>query len=126
MANTGNFVSYLRVSTDKQGRSGLGLEAQRQIVAAFLNGGDWRLIKEFVEVESGRKSARPELAKAVALARLHKATLVVAKLDRLARNADFLSKLREAGVPLRFCDFPRHRRRNGRVHDWCHGARRPA
>jgi DNA invertase Pin-like site-specific DNA recombinase len=62
----GNFVSYLRVSTDRQGRSGLGLEAQRQSVTDFLNGGHWRLVCEFVEVESGRKADRPELARALA------------------------------------------------------------
>ena len=78
----GRFVSYLRVSTDRQGRSGLGLEAQRQAVADYLNGGRWKLVAEHVEVESGRRSDRPELAKALATCRVHRATLVIAR----ARN----------------------------------------
>jgi DNA invertase Pin-like site-specific DNA recombinase len=72
----GRFVSYLRVSTVQQGRSGLGLEAQRETVTAFLNGGDWQLIDEFIEVESGRASERPELDKALARCRVMGATLV--------------------------------------------------
>ncbi len=86
----GKFVSYLRVSTDKQGRSGLGLEAQRKAVEDFLNGGSWKLISEFVEVESGSRNERPKLAAALSLCRLHGATLVIAKLDRLSRDAHFL------------------------------------
>lgn len=105
MAN-GRFVSYLRVSTDRQGRSGLGLEAQRAAVEAYLNGGKWKLVEEFVEVESGRRADRPELAKALALCRAHRAALVVAKVDRLARSQSFLSRLLEAGVDVRFCDLP--------------------
>lgn len=103
---TGPFVSYCRVSTARQGRSGLGLDAQRTAVAGYLNGGTWRLVGEFVEVESGRNSDRPELAKALACARLHRAPLVVAKVDRLTRSLAFLSKLLEAGVDVRFCDLP--------------------
>jgi DNA invertase Pin-like site-specific DNA recombinase len=103
---TGNFVSYLRVSTQKQGRSGLGLEAQRQTVEQYLNGGSWKLLLEFVEVESGKRNDRPELAKALAACRIHNATLVVAKLDRLARNAFFLLGLREAEVEFVCCDMP--------------------
>jgi DNA invertase Pin-like site-specific DNA recombinase len=83
----GRFVSYLRVSTDKQGRSGLGLEAQRAAVAGFLNGGQWELAAEFVEVETGKRADRPVLAQALAACRLHRAVLVIAKLDRLARDA---------------------------------------
>ena len=105
MAN-GVFVSYLRVSTDKQGRSGLGLEAQREAVAQYLNGGNWRLVAELVEVESGKRKDRPKLADALALCRAHRATLVVAKLDRLARNAAFLLNLRDAGVEFVACDMP--------------------
>lgn len=98
-------VSYLRVSTARQGRSGLGLEAQRQAVLEFL-GNRTRLLEEFVEVESGRKDARPQLERALALCRLRKAVLVVAKLDRLARDAHFLLGLDRAGVEFACCDIP--------------------
>lgn len=103
---TGNFVAYYRVSTDKQGRSGLGLEAQEKAVSDFLNGGSWRLSASFTEVESGRNNARPELAKALAACRVHNATLVIAKLDRLSRNAHFLLGLQEAGVKFVAVDMP--------------------
>jgi hypothetical protein len=79
----GRFVAYYRVSTEKQGRSGLGLEAQRGAVEAFLNGGSWKLVAEFTEIESGKRADRPKLAEAVKAAKKHKATLVIAKLDRL-------------------------------------------
>src|SRR5712672_3644636 len=102
----GKWISYLRVSTARQGRSGLGLEAQRHAVAEHLNGGDWKLIKEFVEVESGKKSARPKLAEALAACRLYGATLIIAKLDRLSRNAHFLLGLRDAGVDFVAADMP--------------------
>lgn len=105
MAN-GKFVSYLRVSTKKQGASGLGLEAQRETVANYLNGGQWQLVAELVEVESGGKSDRPKLAEALALCRNHGATLVVAKLDRLARDAVFLLGLQSAGVDFVAVDMP--------------------
>ena len=103
---TGKFVSYLRVSTARQGRSGLGLDAQRQAVADYLNGGRWKLVKEFVEVESGGRNDRPELVKALAACRLYGATLVIAKFDRLSRNAAFLLKLRDEGVDFIACDMP--------------------
>ena len=102
----GRFVSYVRVSTDRQGRSGLGLDAQRETVRTFLNGGDWRLVGEYVEVESGRSAERPELAKALARCRVTRATLVVANVSRLTRSVAFLSRLLEAGVEVRFCDLP--------------------
>jgi DNA invertase Pin-like site-specific DNA recombinase len=102
----GKFVSYLRVSTQRQGKSGLGLEAQREAVAGYLNGGNWTLVSEIVEVESGKRSDRPELAKALSLCRLHRATLLVAKLDRLARNVAFISALMEAGVKFVAVDLP--------------------
>lgn len=105
MAN-GRFVSYLRVSTDKQGKSGLGLEAQRQAVANYLNGGHWELTAEFVEVESGGKADRPELEAAIELCKAYDATLVVAKLDRLARDAHFLLGLQKAGVRFVAADNP--------------------
>lgn len=103
---SGDFVSYLRVSTQKQGASGLGLEAQRTAVAGYLNGGQWRIAREFVEVESGRKSDRPKLDEALAFARVRKLPLIVAKVDRLTRSVAFLSKLQEAGVDVRFADLP--------------------
>jgi DNA invertase Pin-like site-specific DNA recombinase len=103
---TGKFVSYLRVSTDKQGQSGLGLEAQRKAVGDFLNGGKWTLVAEFVEVESGKRDDRPKLAAAMALARAHGATLLIAKLDRLSREAHFLLGLQKAGVAFVAADMP--------------------
>jgi DNA invertase Pin-like site-specific DNA recombinase len=80
----------------------LGLEAQRETVRAHLNGGDWQLVDEFVEVESGRASDRPELAKALARCRVMNATLIVANVSRLTRNPDFMSRLVEAGVEVCF------------------------
>lgn len=104
----GRFVAYLRVSTTQQGRSGLGLDAQREAVRAFLNGGRWVLSAEFVEVETGKANDRPQLAAALAECRLTGATLVVAKLDRLSRDVRFLLSVvegaGEAGVV--FCDLP--------------------
>src|SRR3954463_5013329 len=87
----GRFISYLRVSTAQQGRSGLGLEAQRQAVDAYLNGGKWQLIAEVIEIESGKKSDRPKLEEALALCKAHRAKLVIAKLDRLSRNVAFIA-----------------------------------
>lgn len=91
-------VSYLRVSTRKQGASGLGLEAQRAAVAEYAKREGLRVVAEYVEVESGKKAARPELAKAMNHCRAAKAKLAVAKLDRLARNVAFLSALMESGL----------------------------
>jgi DNA invertase Pin-like site-specific DNA recombinase len=102
----GRFISYLRVSTARQGASGLGLEAQREAVSRYLNGGHWQLVQEIVEVESGKRNDRPAIAEALRLCRLHKATLVIAKLDRLARNVHFISSLMESGVDFVACDFP--------------------
>jgi DNA invertase Pin-like site-specific DNA recombinase len=102
----GKWISYLRVSTGRQGRSGLGLEAQRKTVEGFLNGGNWQLVTEFVEVESGKKSDRPVLAEAIKACRLYGAKLVIAKLDRLSRNAHFLLGLKEAGVDFVCADMP--------------------
>jgi DNA invertase Pin-like site-specific DNA recombinase len=87
-------------------RSGLGLEAQRKAVDDYLNGGKWTLVKEFVEIESGRRADRPELAKALMLCRAHRAALVVAKVDRLTRSHDFLTRLNDSRVEVRFCDLP--------------------
>lgn len=97
-------VAYLRVSTQKQGYSGLGLEAQREIIHNYLR--DTTPISEYVEVESGRKSDRPKLKEALSQCRKESATLIVAKLDRLARSVSFLSNLLESDVEIIFCDFP--------------------
>ena len=105
-AHNGKFIAYYRVSTDKQGKSGLGLEAQRATVVSFLNGGSWELVADFTEIESGRKSDRPELAKALAACKRQKAKLVIAKLDRLSRNVHFISGLMESGVDFIACDMP--------------------
>lgn len=109
MAN-GKFIAYYRVSTQKQGQSGLGLEAQKAAVNAHLNGGDWILIAEFEEVETGGGAnalkKRPKLAAALAMCKKQKATLVIAKLDRLARNVHFVSGLLEAGVEFVAADMP--------------------
>jgi DNA invertase Pin-like site-specific DNA recombinase len=106
MVSHGGFIAYYRVSTGKQGRSGLGIEAQRQAVANYLNGGNWRIVAEFTEIESGKRSDRPALEKALAAARVHQVPLVVAKVDRLTRSVAFLSRLLEAGVDVRFADLP--------------------
>jgi DNA invertase Pin-like site-specific DNA recombinase len=101
------FVAYLRVSTARQGKSGLGLEAQREAVRQFVTSRAGRIIApEFVEVESGKRNDRPELVKALKRCRLTGATLVVAKLDRLSRNAAFLMTLRDSGVQLVAADLP--------------------
>lgn len=102
---SGKFVAYYRVSTARQGASGLGLDAQRAAVTAYLNGGAWELVAEVVEVESGKRADRPKLAEALRLCRLTGATLVIAKLDRLARNVAFVSALMEAGENERPVDF---------------------
>src|SRR3712207_4145314 len=85
--------AFYRVSTEKPCRSGLGLEAQRKAVEDYLNGGNWHIVAEVVEIESGKRNDRPKLAEALRLCRLHGAALIIAKLDRLARNVDLLSAL---------------------------------
>lgn len=104
------FIAYYRVSTAKQGASGLGLEAQKTAVAAYLNGGNWKLLGEFIEVETGKGSnaldKRPQLRAALAAAKKAKATLIIAKLDRLARNVHFISGLLETGVEFVAVDMP--------------------
>lgn len=102
----GAFVAYSRVSTARQGKSGLGLEAQREAVSSYLNGGNWSLVAEFTEVESGKRSDRPELAKAFQACRVYGAKLVIAKLDRLSRDAHFLLGLEKAGVDFVAADMP--------------------
>ncbi len=106
MSSTINrFVAYYRVSTAKQGASGLGLAAQRSAVAAYLRE-HGQVIAEFKEVESGRRSDRPALEQALAAARVHRIPIVVAKVDRLTRSVAFLSRLLESGVEVRFADLP--------------------
>lgn len=102
----GKFVAYYRVSTAKQGQSGLGLEAQKTAVETFLNGGNWKVVGEFVEVESGKRKNRPQLNAALALCKKQKATLVIAKLDRLARNLHFISGLMESRTEFLAVDNP--------------------
>src|SRR6516164_8225373 len=102
----GKFVAYFRVSTDRQGKSGLGLEAQRETVMNYLNGGRWTLVGEFTEVESGKRADRPELEKALAACKKQKAKLVIATLDRLSRNLAFIATLMESGVEFVAVDNP--------------------
>jgi DNA invertase Pin-like site-specific DNA recombinase len=102
----GRFVSYLRVSTDRQGRSGLGIEAQRKLVLDYLNGGTWTLAAEYVETESGKLNGRVELERAMAHAKRVGAVLLIAKLDRLSRNVAFIANLMEWGVAFVACDMP--------------------
>lgn len=104
------YVSYIRVSTTAQGRSGLGLDAQRDAVARYIGAGPFDFLAEFVEVETGKGAnalaRRPQLAAAIALAKRNKAVLVIAKLDRLARNVHFISGLMETGVEFIAVDTP--------------------
>ena len=106
----GKFVAYYRVSTDKQGQSGLGLEAKQKAVMDYLNGGKWELVGEFTEVETGKGAKaldkRPQLAAAIETCKKHKAKLVIAKLDRLARNVHFISGLMETKVDFVAVDMP--------------------
>ena len=108
MGNNEKYVAYLRVSTQRQGVSGLGLQAQQEIIKNYLKGKE--PIEEFVEVESGRKSQRPKLHEALELCKKEKATLIVAKMDRLSRNVSFTSQLLDSGIEIVFCDFPRANR----------------
>jgi DNA invertase Pin-like site-specific DNA recombinase len=104
---SGKHVAYYRVSTSKQGRSGLGLEAQQIAVRGYLNGGSWDLIGEAVEIESGKQADnRPQLQEALRLCRTTGATLIVAKLDRLSRDAAFLMQLQNSGVSFVAADMP--------------------
>jgi len=110
MANPSKFVAYFRVSTAAQGQSGLGLEAQRGAVRVYLAGKGWPPIDEFVEIETGKGAnalaKRPQLVAAITAAKRHKATLVIARLDRLARNVHFISGLMETGVDFVAVDNP--------------------
>ena len=98
------YIAYLRQSTQKQEISGLGIEAQREIIRNYLK--NKKTVAEYIETESGRKSDRPKLAEALELCRKTNSILIVAKLDRLSRNVAFTSKLLESDVEIIFCDFP--------------------
>lgn len=99
-------VTYARVSTARQGHSGLGLEAQQMASQRFATSGGHRIVAEFVEVESGKHADRPQLVAALAACRLHRATLCIAKLDRLSRNMAFIAGLMDSGVDFVACDMP--------------------
>ena len=105
-AHYGKFIAYYRVSTDRQGKSGLGLDAQRKAVEDYLNGGRWTLVHEFTEIESGKRNDRPKLEEALAVCKKQKAKLVIAKLDRLSRNLAFIATLMESGVEFVAVDNP--------------------
>jgi DNA invertase Pin-like site-specific DNA recombinase len=100
------FVTYYRVSTDRQGRSGLGLEAQREAVARYLASVGGNLVAEHTEIETGKRNDRPELAKALAVCRKRRTKLVIAKLDRLSRNVAFIAALMDSNVEFVACDNP--------------------
>ena len=105
----GSFVCYLRVSTQQQGRSGLGLEAQRKAVDGRLDGGDWKLVARFMRsraVTRARRSDRPQLAGGAHLLPVDGRSLVVANVSRLTRDPDFMRTLADAGVAVEFCDMP--------------------
>ncbi len=110
MSTDGQYVAYYRVSTAKQGRSGLGLDAQKTVVAAFLAGNGGRVVAEYVEVESGRKKDRQQLQEAINHARITRSKLVIAKLDRLARNVSFTAALMDSGIEFVCCDLPQANR----------------
>ena len=105
-AKSDSFIAYYRVSTDRQGRSGLRLDAQREAVRHHLASVGGTLTAEFVEVESGKRNSRPELQKALSACRRHKARLIIAKLDRLSRNVAFIATMMDAGVEFVACDNP--------------------
>lgn len=99
-------IAYYRVSTDAQGRSGLGLEAQRQAVTSLCAARGWQITAEFTEVESGKRNDRRELAAALHHAKVTNGTLVIAKLDRLSRNAAFITALQDSGAKFIAADMP--------------------
>ena len=104
------FVAYYRVSTTRQGRSGLGLDAQKHAVETYLKSENGNLIDTFVEIESGKKNDRPKLEAAMAMCRVHNATLIIAKLDRLARNVEFIARLMNSRIEFIATDMPQANR----------------
>lgn len=106
MSKSQRYIAYYRVSTAQQGRSGLGLDAQKHAVSSFLSTHGGSILAEYIEVESGRKRDRTELLRAIHHARAAKATLIIAKLDRLARNVSFTASLMESGLEFVACDMP--------------------
>jgi DNA invertase Pin-like site-specific DNA recombinase len=105
--HSGKYISYLRVSTQKQGQSGLGLEAQREAVEIWLNGGNWEVAEEVVEIESGKSHRnRPGLTRALEACRRYGAKLIISRLDRLSRDPVFLLSLRDAGIDFVAVDMP--------------------
>lgn len=103
---TGNFVSYLRISTDHQGAEGLGIASQRRAVREWLDGGAWNLIAEFKEVKSGADDDRPELARAIKACKKHRATLLIANLSRLSRDLHFITGLEKQRITFLALDCP--------------------
>jgi DNA invertase Pin-like site-specific DNA recombinase len=99
-------VAYYRVSTDDQGASGLGMEAQQRDVAALCAGRGWDIVAEYREVESGKRNDRPRLSEALHHAKVTNSTLVIAKLDRLSRNAAFIAALQDSGAKFIAADMP--------------------
>lgn len=106
MKDSKGYIAYYRVSTAEQGQSGLGLEAQKSSVEKFVESSNGKIIEQFTEVESGKRNDRPELDKALKLAKKHKAVLIIAKLDRLSRNLAFIATLQDAGVKFVCVDMP--------------------
>jgi len=105
--HSGRFVAYYRVSTDRQGESGLGITGQKKAVADYLNDGPWTLGGEYVEVESGKRTSnRPQLKAAIQACRKYRATLLIAKLDRLSRNVAFIASLLDSNIKFVCCDMP--------------------
>ncbi len=106
--HSGKFIAYLRVSPQRQGQSGLGIEAQREIINNHLNGGEWDVIAEYTETESGKRSDRHrrQLKAALQQCKAENDTLIIARVDRLTRNLAFLTALLESGVQVIACDIP--------------------
>lgn len=101
-----NFITYFRVSTARQGASGLGIEAQQRAVSGYVASVGGNVLAEFTEIESGKNSERPRLAEAMERCRLTRAVLLIAKLDRLSRDAHFLLGLEKAGIDFIAADMP--------------------
>ncbi|MGD9685923.1 MAG: recombinase family protein [Desulfobacter sp.] len=101
-----HYIAYLRVSTDKQGEHGHGIHAQRQAIGNYLGAQGGELLEEYVEIESGKKNDRPALQQAISRCKMSRATLIIAKLDRLSRNLAFIANIMDAGIDFIACDNP--------------------